>query len=859
MNKPTPRTLKIRLSIPRRLLLSALAVILAFLLLGSQLLPIWNSRPALAQTGGAWSHSTVQEFSSCSTLSSTAVTNVAGGEVRLAALIEDYFDGTAINSSRWASGVRSSGIAPRLENGVVIVNASWISSTTAIAATDLPLAIEGRVRFTSPTQQPGVEGFADVGLGDIQDVATTKTNDGNALFITDQNNLVYANDFQPGYYPDLNGRQRTLISGYDWTQFHDIRILLNLNQVDYYVDGSLRTNHTLTTPLTTIPLYLWFFSLNPNYDFAADWLRLARYSSSGQFTGCVIDAGSQITWGNLAWQGQAVAGTTVGFETRTSTDGSNWSSWLAVGTGGAIASPAGRYIQYRINFSTTDPTLSPEVQQVVVSVVNGGSAPAISNLQAVATSSTTAQISWQTDQLTTSQVDYGLTSSLGTTVTNGEFISGHVIALSGLQPNTTYFYQVTSTNVANLSTSSAISSFTTPTNALTHTSATDFGQGASCSALTGTIVSDEFGGEVRLRSTLLEDYFNGTSLDTNQWTSEIVGGGTYVPEINNGVVRIVNPSQGARIRSNSWFSSRRVLEFRASFGANNYQTIGFSKLNGTSWAGISTGNGNLNGYALYAWVSNSGGDGIFTPLSGLQYNTFYNFRIVWDANQVEFWVDDVLRTTQVINIGGTMRVFATNGLSDSQNANPMYVDRMRLLSSPSSGQFQSCAFDAGQEVTWNILNRVAQAPTNTGLSFRTRSSTDGVNWSAWSASTNGQLSQITSPAGRYLQYEASLTSSNSELTPLLESVTISYNASGVPTDTPTVTSTPTETPTNTPTATSTPTETATSTPTGTLTPSVTPTNTPTATHTPTATVTPTPTNPAPANDNKFIYLPVIRK
>src|SRR5690606_35444907 len=67
------------------------------------------------------------------------------------------------------------------------------------------------------------------------------------------------------------------------------------------------------------------------------------------------------------WQGEAAAGTSVQFETRTSADGTTWSTWQPTGAGGAIASPANRYIQYRLNLATSDSTLSPEVRQVVIS------------------------------------------------------------------------------------------------------------------------------------------------------------------------------------------------------------------------------------------------------------------------------------------------------------------------------------------------------------------------------------------------------------------------------------------------------------------------------------------------------------
>ncbi|NJN98414.1 MAG: hypothetical protein HC875_32140 [Anaerolineales bacterium] len=333
------------------------------------LLSVQQSSPALAQGGNSWSHTTTQDFNSCGpVLSNTSVTTAAGGEVRLTALIEDYFDETTLNSTRWITGTGTggNGIPPRIENGVLLVNRSWISSTTSITQTDLPVAVEGRVRFISPSQIPGIDGFVDVGLGDAANVNVTKSLDSNALFITDANNVVMVNSYQPGYYPDTSGRQRETVTGFDWTQFHDIRIEVASNQVNYYVDGIFQRTHLLSTSLTAIPLHLWFFSLNPNYEFAAEWLRLARYPNSGQFTSCPIDTGATTSWGSLAWQGSTPAGGAVTFETRSSTDALNWSTWESLGASNIVTSPAGRYLQYRTTLTTADQTLSPEIRQVVV-------------------------------------------------------------------------------------------------------------------------------------------------------------------------------------------------------------------------------------------------------------------------------------------------------------------------------------------------------------------------------------------------------------------------------------------------------------------------------------------------------------
>jgi PKD repeat protein len=754
---------------------SVLYLVLVTVLVSQWFLSVQQPSPALAQGTGTWNHSTLSDFSSCgnAVLNGTSVTNASGGEIRLAALIEDYFDGSVINSARWVTGIGNAGygVPPQIKNGAAVVNSSWISSTLAVTTTDLPLAIEGRARFLDPNGTPGLLGYVDLGLGDVEDVSVTKINDANALLITLENNNVYANDFQPGSFPDTSGRQRSLISGFGWAQFHDFRILVAANQVDYYIDGVFQVSHTLGTPLTAIPLYLWLESPNLGYDFAADWLRLARYPINGQYTSCLIDSGTTTAWGSLAWHADMPASTSVSFETRSSSDGVNWSAWSALGANNTITSPAARYLQYRATLATSDQTLSPEIRQVVVTSASAGATPpTITYLQAVAPSPTTAQISWQANQFVNSRLDYGLTTGLGTVVTDPEFSTNHSINLTGLQTGMLYYYRVTGTNATGQSVQSAILSFTTPTNSLTQTSANDFGLGGSCNVLTRTIVSDASGGEVRLRSNVLEDYFNGTSLDTTQWDGRETDqpGKTYIPPVSGGMVTLFNPGDGARIQSKVKYSRPLAIEFRAGFGFDSDQNVGFSNFSGKwAFAGTSTG------AYIYAWSSNNEPyPGTIAQIPEVVINTFNDYRIVWETDRVEFWVNGVLRSTHTKNLTSTMYVQATNFQTATT---PVYVDWYRVLSSPPDGQFRSCVFDAGQQVNWDVFSRVAQIPVGTGLSFRIRTSTDGINWSAWSSSVTSQNNILNRPSGRYLQYEVNLTSSNSRLTPLLESVTVSYN------------------------------------------------------------------------------------
>ena len=71
-----------------------------------------------------------------------------------------------------------------------------------------------------------------------------------------------------------------------------------------------------------------------------------------------------------------------------------------------------------------------------------------------------AIVTWQTNRYSSSVVNYGTTTTLGTQVT-GEDNSEHRVTVSGLQPGTKYFYRVSSTDADNISASSEIDSFRT--------------------------------------------------------------------------------------------------------------------------------------------------------------------------------------------------------------------------------------------------------------------------------------------------------------------------------------------------------------------------------------------------------------
>ena len=98
------------------------------------------------------------------------------------------------------------------------------------------------------------------------------------------------------------------------------------------------------------------------------------------------------------------------------------------------------------------------------------------------------------------------------------------------------------------------------------------------------------------------------------------------------------------------------------------------------------------------------------------------------------------------------------------------------------GSFQSTVHDAGLRARWGTLAWQGTIPPGTQLALQTRTGdveTPDPSWSAWSppyALSSGQT--ITSPPGRYLQYQATLTGNATAVAqgnvPKLDGVTIYY-------------------------------------------------------------------------------------
>lgn len=105
---------------------------------------------------------------------------------------------------------------------------------------------------------------------------------------------------------------------------------------------------------------------------------------------------------------------------------------------------------------------SPNATHSLACVRGGNQAWQISGLAASEIVADGAVIRWVTDQPATGEVQYGETSTYGTTKTDSNQTTQHAITLSGLKPATTYHYRVISTNAQGVEVRTDDQTFTTP-------------------------------------------------------------------------------------------------------------------------------------------------------------------------------------------------------------------------------------------------------------------------------------------------------------------------------------------------------------------------------------------------------------
>ena len=294
-----------------------------------------------------WTQTSSADFTA-GVLAGTVITNTSGGEVRLARSFDD-FSGTALSSTWMVTPWQQPGGPAHVSVSASVLSVAGAQVTAA--AVPAGTSFEASVSIGAAARE--IFGLA-TGLaqtaGNSWAVFSTK-NSTNTLFARVNNNGT-TQDVNLGALP---------------TGFHLYRIQPTASGFAFYLDGMLKTTINATLPAGAMlkPVFSSFSGSAP--PLLVDSVTYGAYAASGTLLSSVFDSGKASVWGSASWTANMPAGTTLIVETRsgsTATPDPSWSNWQAVTNGGTVASPAARYLQYRLTLASTAAASTPELDDI---------------------------------------------------------------------------------------------------------------------------------------------------------------------------------------------------------------------------------------------------------------------------------------------------------------------------------------------------------------------------------------------------------------------------------------------------------------------------------------------------------------
>ena len=564
---------------------------------------------------------------------------------------------------------------------------------------------------------------------------------------------------------------------------HLYRIEWYPTHIVYFVDGVQVADHIVSIPNNMRPI------ASDGSDAATlviDWMRMSPFVGPCTFTSRTLNAGQLVNWESMSWTSQTPAGSSLVFSYRignTPTPDGTWTSFQPVLTTGAALSGNSQYIQYQVALATSNDMNTPVLEDVSITYSVGadvnaptisGRIPAPNSVDVDETGNITVTFSEPMNAATIIPANFSL--KLGGTNTNVPFTISYAGLTATLNPNSSLAlgtqYAISVKNaVADLAGNplgtDADWNFVTRADGLIDTTAADFGSGTNACYISQTV-----NGELILNPTVSTEFL-GSALsagwDYYDWPYD---GATGNYSVSNGSVTVdgirVDPDPAA-------YTSGRSVEFYGTFTASAFQHVGFGAgnhlpptevYNTTPWAMFSTGN---SGVALMARTASNAGAIDYT-IPGSWLGTPHLYRIDWSASSVSYYIDGALVVTHAYSSPDTMRP----AISDlNVNGGQVTVDWVRMSPYGTPCSLESRIFDAGSMVDWLNLNWVGSAPAGTNAAFETRTgntSTPDGTWSAWQAAS----STIASPDGQYAQYRVTLSTTNVDITPVIQSVELTY-------------------------------------------------------------------------------------
>ncbi|MGQ9583658.1 MAG: fibronectin type III domain-containing protein, partial [Thermoplasmatota archaeon] len=129
-----------------------------------------------------------------------------------------------------------------------------------------------------------------------------------------------------------------------------------------------------------------------------------------------------------------------------SEEGTRWSDWEEFRETRAYTLPSGDGVK-TVFFRVRD-RAGNVAGSVSDAIILDTTPPLISNIQVVGITDTSATVTWATSEEADSGVDWGLTSSYGSSMRDDAFTTAHSLTLKGLSASTTYHFRVHSTDRA---------------------------------------------------------------------------------------------------------------------------------------------------------------------------------------------------------------------------------------------------------------------------------------------------------------------------------------------------------------------------------------------------------------------------
>ena len=253
--------------------------------------------------------------------------------------------------------------------------------------------------------------------------------------------------------------------------------------------------------------------------------------------------------------------------------------------------------------------------------------------------------------------------------------------------------------------------------------------------------------------------------------------GTNFTETVSGVANGVLTVSERTVSDPPSFSPARTLEFSATFTGPDAQFIGFAEnLSAGPWALFGTwGNGAVGN--LYARTTD-GTSSINLDLGDGLFGSPHRFRIEWGTTSITYTVyTDTVGTSATYVHGATIAGPMTPRIRDFQGAAPapvLTVDWMRMSNyAPSPCVFTSrvisSGYSSGPSYFTDITPTLDIAAGMT-VTFAVITSTDNSNWSAWPGTPVISGTSFNVGAAGYLQYRATLTTTDAGVTPQIISV-----------------------------------------------------------------------------------------